>query len=105
MRTSTGVPAPSRAERMRGDLLQTVAAIASVLGFLISLGALVPFLGAAPRDTGASPDVLRLLTLEGKVAVLIFSIPIFGLLVTVPRDLPRCGGCLCAPPLWGRALR
>ena len=68
---------------MGGDLLQTASAIATVLGFLLSLGALAPFLGSTPRQGPAGADVLRLLSPEGKIAVLVFSAPIFGLLDTV----------------------
>lgn len=83
MLKQSGGSAPQLEERMGRDLLQTTSAIASLLGFLITLGTLVPFLGTPPPQ-GASPsDLLRLLSLEWKVAVLIFSTPIFGLFDTL----------------------
>ena len=83
MRAGSKPPGRPQGERMGEDLLQTASAIATVLGFLLSLGALVPFLGTPPQQGSAGPDVLRLLSPEGKVAVLVFSTPIFGLLDTV----------------------
>ncbi|HKG32533.1 MAG TPA: hypothetical protein VKB22_02255 [Gemmatimonadales bacterium] len=64
------------------DLLYTAAALATVLGFFGSLAHLVPFLGTAPEQEPVNLNVMRLLDGQGKAAVLLISMPIFGLLNT-----------------------
>jgi hypothetical protein len=64
------------------DLLQTAAALATVLGFLGSLPHLVSFLGKGPEQAPVRFDVMRLLDSPGKAAVLLISMPFFGLLNT-----------------------
>lgn len=73
----------AQGERMGQDLLQTSSAIASVLGFFLSLTTFIPFFGSPAPQAPITADVLRLFSQEGKIAVLVWSTPIFGLLNTV----------------------
>jgi hypothetical protein len=84
MRPRTETPAACSGSGYKGgtDLLQTVSAIASVLGFLIGLVTFVPFLGSPPQHSPLALDVLRPLSREWKAAVLLFSMPIFSVLDT-----------------------
>jgi hypothetical protein len=84
-------------ERAGYELLQTIAAIASVLGFLISLATLPPLLGASRPS---SSNVLHALNDSSKMAVLLISFPIFEVLnvflvIAIARIalsvLDRCG--------------
>ncbi|HEX4960919.1 MAG TPA: hypothetical protein VF173_08780 [Thermoanaerobaculia bacterium] len=84
-------------ERAGYELLQTIASIASVLGFLISLATLPPLLGAS-RPSGS--NVLHALNDSSKAAVLLISFPIFEILnvflvISIARIavsvLRRCG--------------
>ncbi len=86
-------------ERAGAELLQTIAAIASVLGFLISLASLPPWLGA-PRPSQTGSSVLRVLNEPSGAAVLFISFPIFEILnvflvISIARIavsvLRRCG--------------
>jgi hypothetical protein len=76
------IPSQVSRERFGKDLLHTAAALATVLGFLGSLPHLVPFLGKRSELAPASFDVMRLLDGPGKMAVLLISMPLFGLLNT-----------------------
>jgi hypothetical protein len=72
-------PDPQTRERAGGELLQTMASIASVLGLLVSLANLPPWLRASrPAPIGSS--VLRVLTEPSRTAVLFVSFPIFEVL-------------------------
>lgn len=91
---------PGDRDRGGAELLHIAAAIATVLGFLITLATFVPFLGAPPRPSPAALDVLRPLSQEWKAAILFFSMPIFSVLdtflvVSIARAtvvlLRRCG--------------
>jgi hypothetical protein len=82
-------------QRAGFELLQTIAAIASILGFLVGLANLPPLLGA-PQPAG----VLRVLNEHSKPAVLLISFPIFEILdvflvISIARiaisALRRCG--------------
>jgi len=66
-------------EHAGAELLQTMSAIASLLGFLITLATLSPWLGARqPRPAGAS--VQHVLSERSYAAVLLSSFPIFAIL-------------------------
>ena len=83
MRSARPESRPAQGEWMGRDLLQTVSAIASILGFFLSLTTFVPFFGSPAPQAPITADVLRLFGHEGKIAVLVWSTPIFGLLNTV----------------------
>lgn len=66
-------------ERAGAELLQTMSAIASLLGFLISLATLSPWL-EAPQPRPAGNRVQQVLSGTSSAAVLLSSFPIFAIL-------------------------
>ena len=68
---------PAVHERAGAELLQTIAAVVGILGFLMSLANVPAILGAL-RPSG--PSVLHVLNESSKPAVLLVSFPIFELL-------------------------
>jgi hypothetical protein len=93
--SNPGVLRTGAGQRAGAELLQAIAAIASILGFLISLANLPSLLGP-PQPSG----VLRVLTEHSGPAVLLISFPIFEILdvflvISIARIaisvLHRCG--------------
>lgn len=77
--SSSGIVGSSAREQTGGEILQTLASIASILGLIVGLASLPPWLGASqPAPAGSS--VLRVLSEPAKTAVLLVSFPIFAIL-------------------------
>ena len=76
---SNGIAGSQAREQASGEILQTLASIASILGLIVGLANLPPWLGVS-RPAPAGSSVLRILSEPFRTAVLLVSFPIFAIL-------------------------